>query len=85
MARSSPRWSTSEEILGHPWALQLVNGDQCGLIEGTGSVVGGVTLNYGCTYGDAAYPSENVEPWTTEYSLNHSGVVTASPVATAWK
>jgi hypothetical protein len=82
---TSSSWGTPTDDLGHPWALQLVNGDQCGLIEGTGSVVGGVTLNYGCTYGDAAYPSENVEPWTTEYSLNHSGVVTASPVATAWK
>ena len=82
---SSSSWGTPTDNLRHPWALQLVNGDQCGLIEGTGSVVGGVTLNFGCTYGDAAYPSENVEPWTTQYSLNHSEVVTASSVATAWK
>jgi hypothetical protein len=82
---TSSSWGTPTDGLRHPWALQLVNGDKCGLIEGTGSVVGGVVLNFGCTYGDAAYPSENVEPWTSQYSLNPSGVVTASPVATAWK
>jgi hypothetical protein len=82
---TSSSWGTPTEDPRTPWALQLVNGDRCGLIEGTGSVVGGVTLNYGCTYGDAAYPSENVEPWTSPYALHGTGVVTASPVATAWK
>jgi hypothetical protein len=82
LANSS--WGIPTDNLRHPWALQLVNGEQCGLIEGTGSVVNGVTLNYGCTHGDAAYPSENVEPWKTLYSLDNSEKVGAYLVARAW-
>jgi hypothetical protein len=80
----SSSWGTPTDNLRHPWAMQLINGDKCGLIEGTGDVVHGVTLNYGCTYGGAIYPTQNTEPWKTMYSPNSTGTATASPVATAW-
>jgi hypothetical protein len=80
----SSSWGTPTDKLRHPWAFELVNGDKCGLIEGTGTSMEGVPLNYGCTYGDAAYPTENVEPWTTKYSISNSGLLTALAIATVW-
>jgi hypothetical protein len=92
---ASSSWGISTDGFRHPWALQLENGDQCGLIEGTGSAVDGVTLNFGCTYGRAAYPDESgavyepqrlgtSKPWTSMYSRSNSGAVTPLIVVTAW-
>lgn len=39
--------------VGRPWALELVGGARCVALTGTVEIVGGITLEYGCTSGDA--------------------------------
>jgi hypothetical protein len=67
-----------------PWALQLANGDECGLIEGTSPEADAMTFNFGCSQGNAAYPSQKTEPWTVKYAPRGSRTVTIVSVASAW-
>jgi hypothetical protein len=73
--------SSQEE---YPWAMVLANGQRCGTIEGTGSNVGGVDLNFGCTGGDGSFPDTGTEPWTVKYAANGSNQVVSVAVTTAW-
>jgi hypothetical protein len=70
---------------GYPWFLQLENGQQCGLVEGTQSETGGITLSYGCQSGYASSPVESGEPWLVEYLPNGSDGFQPQVVTVAWR
>jgi hypothetical protein len=70
---------------GYPWFLQLENGQQCGLVEGTQSETGGITLSYGCPSGYASAPAESGEPWLVEYLPNGSDAFQPQVVTVAWR
>lgn len=82
LAHSS--WGTPTPDPSQPWAMLLAGGQQCGLIEGTGSEIGGVEFNYGCNRGYAAYPNAKAEPWVAPYAATTSGPVSSATVTTAW-
>ena len=67
------------------WAMELGNGQQCSLIEGTGAEIDRTVFNYRCSAGYAAYPDTGVEPWVAEYAAGDSGPVTSLVVTTAWR
>ena len=88
-ARSS--WGTPRLAARYPWAMVLANGQRCGLMEGTASVIDGTGLYFGCLGGAASYPSgvtENPsgvpEPWTANYAAAGSDSLTPIAVTTAW-
>jgi hypothetical protein len=81
LARGS--WGKPASNLTHPWAMLLGNGDKCGIIEGTGLIEDGLTLNFGCSYGDASYPFVDRQPWRDRYLMG-SGTVVSLPVIVAW-
>jgi hypothetical protein len=83
LARSS--WGTPGPTAAkYPWAMVLANGQRCGLLEGTGRVIDGIGLNFGCPGGAASYPSTATEPWTVNYAATGSSSLTSIAVTTAW-
>jgi hypothetical protein len=82
LAKSS--WGTPADNQSFPWAMVLANGQQCGLIDGTGAQIGGASFNFGCTAGNAAYPTTATQPWTAPYAADSSGPSTSVRVTTAW-
>lgn len=60
------------------------NGQQCGVIEGTGSEIDGMGFNYRCTAGYATYPNPGTPLWTAKYSAGRSDPVSSVPVTAAW-
>jgi hypothetical protein len=83
LAHSS--WGTvSPAATKYPWAMLLANGQRCGLIEGTASMTGGISLNFGCAGGDASFPSSGTEPWTVNYAAKGSNSMAPVAVPTAW-
>ena len=82
LARSS--WGTPTPRPGLPWAMVLANGQDCGLIYGTGSEIDGLEFNYGCTAGYATYPNTNVKQFTAHYAPSSSGPVVSLAVRTEW-
>jgi hypothetical protein len=82
LARSA--WGTPADNQSYPWAMVLANGQQCGLIDGTGAEIDGQSFNFGCTVGYASYPKTETEPWTASYAANPSGPSTSVGVTTAW-
>jgi hypothetical protein len=83
LARSS-RGAGAPSAAGHPWAMELAGGQQCGLIEGTAPLTDGSVLNFGCTGGGATYPRTGTEPWTVNYAAAGSGSLARVGVPTAW-
>jgi hypothetical protein len=83
LARSS-RGPVAPSAAGHPWAMVLANGQQCGLIEGTAPLVDGSILNFGCPAGGAAFPRTGTAPWSVNFAATGSGSLTAVAVPTAW-
>lgn len=82
LAQSS--WGTPTPKPSFPWAMVLANGQDCGLIYGTGSEVDGVEFNYGCTAGYTAYPSTSMNQFTAQYVPSSSGPVISVAVTTEW-
>jgi len=83
LARSS--WGTpGPNAAKYPWAMVLANGQRCGLLEGTGRVIDGIGLSFGCPGGAASYPSTATEPWTVNYAATGSSSLTPIAVTTAW-
>ena len=83
LARSS--WGTPRpNAAKYPWAMVLANGQRCGLLEGTGRVIDGIGLSFGCPGGAASYPSTATEPWTVNYAATGSSSLTSIAVTTAW-
>jgi hypothetical protein len=83
LARAS--WGTpNPAAAGHPWATFLANGQQCGLIEGTGQFVDSIALNFACGSGYASYPNTNTQPWTVSYAASRTSAVSAVRVTKAW-
>lgn len=83
LARSS--WGTPRpNAAKYPWAMVLANGQRCGLLEGTGRVIDGIGLSFGCPGGAASYPSTATEPWTVNYAATGSSSLTPIAVTTAW-
>jgi hypothetical protein len=83
LAHSS--WGTpGPSAAKYPWAMVLANGQQCGLLEGTGRVTDGIGLYFGCPGGAASYPSTATEPWTVNYAATGSSSLTSTAVTTAW-
>jgi hypothetical protein len=80
----SSRGAIAPSGAGHPWAMALANGQQCGLIEGTAPLIDGSILNFGCTGGGATYPSTGTEPWTVRYAATGSGSLSRIAVPRAW-
>jgi hypothetical protein len=67
------------------WALELVNGDQCVQLTGTGDVVAGIAMSYGCRSGaEAGGMNRRSNPWTVEYRPPRSSIITDIAVMTAW-
>jgi hypothetical protein len=83
LAHSS--WGTPKQVRDYAWAMELGNGQRCGVIDGTGSMIDRVIFNYGCSTGYAAYPDTGVEPWTAQYAAGSSGPITSLVVTTAWR
>jgi hypothetical protein len=53
-----------------PWALELSNGQKCGLVGGATNVVDGLRENYACLPGGGAaygWPNEHPKLWTIPY------------------
>lgn len=82
LANSS--WGTAKASPVYPWAMELANGEQCGLIEGTGTQVGRTMFNYGCGPGYGTSVNTKTVPWTIFYSPNETGPITSVAVKTAW-
>jgi hypothetical protein len=82
LAHSS--WGTPKSAPNYAWAMALSNGQQCGVIEGTGSEIDGVGFNYGCIAGYATYPDTGTRLWTAKYAAGESGPVMSVTVTTAW-
>jgi hypothetical protein len=78
-------WGTPTSNPSLPWAMQLANGDECGIIEGTGTTKAGHTFNFGCSYGYAAYPSTDRATWSAPYLPKGSSSATAIRVVTTWE
>jgi hypothetical protein len=78
---------TEEGPSGLPWALQLVDGSNCLLLEGASSVVDGMRFNYSCKpdnldlYGT---PQRSSSLWTIYSGPADSSQLTATPIAVAW-
>jgi hypothetical protein len=75
----TPRAATAK----YPWAMELSNGQRCGVIGGTSEVVDGIGLYYACPRGFASDPSTGTRPWTVRYEATGSGKLTTVAVATA--
>jgi hypothetical protein len=82
LANSS--WGTPADNRSYPWAMVLANGQQCGLIDGTGAEIDGTSFNFGCTVGYASYPKTVTQPWTAPYAPASSGPTASVGVTTAW-
>jgi hypothetical protein len=80
----SSRGAVAPSAAGAPWAMALANGQQCGLIEGTASLIDGSSLNFGCTGGGATYPSTGTEPWTVRYAAAGARSLSRIAVPRAW-
>lgn len=77
-------WGTPADNRSYPWAMVLADGQQCGLIDGTGAEIDGTPFNFGCTVGYASYPETTTQPWTATYAAGSSGPSTTVRVSTAW-
>lgn len=69
-----------------PWALELVNGEQCTLFGGTLTVVAGQVAHYGCTGGGMVLgETERSQPvWVVNFIAEGEYATTLVGVATAW-
>lgn len=77
-----------------PWALELTNGQRCGLVGGATTTVAGLRLNYVCSATgraatiavDAAYgwPNEHSKVWTIPYAPANSEVLSEMGIKVAW-
>jgi hypothetical protein len=65
--------------------LVLANGDECEVIQGTGSNFGKVGLNYGCNSGMASYPRTTSQPWTVSYLPTGAHALVTITVTTVWE
>ncbi len=70
----------------HPWAVELVNGDRCGLLTGATSVVAGMRLNYGCEGGGYIVGElDRFQPtWTANYYDEQALGTELVDVAVVW-
>jgi hypothetical protein len=66
-----------------PLVLELSNGDQCSVIQGTSSAP--FFFNYGCNHGTASEPTTAHEPWTVSYLPNGAHAPVTVPVTSAWE
>ena len=69
-----------------PWALELVNGDQCTLLHGTLTVLAGQIAHYGCVNGGMVLGETNrTQPiWTVSYLAEGESASRLVDVAVAW-
>ncbi len=69
-----------------PWALELVNGDQCTLLHGTLSVLAGQTVHYGCANGGMVLGEVQHQDalWTVNYLAEGEVASQLVPVTVAW-
>ena len=72
--------------LSIPWAVELVNGDRCGLLTGATSVVAGMRLNYGCEGGGYIVGDlDRFQPtWTANYYDEQALGTELVDVAVVW-
>jgi hypothetical protein len=66
-----------------PLVLELSNGDQCSVIQGTSSAP--FFFNYGCNQGTASKPTSTHEPWTVSYAPNGAHTPVTVTVITSWQ
>jgi hypothetical protein len=66
-----------------PLVLELSNGDQCSVIQGTSSAP--FFFNYGCNHGTASEPTASHEPWTVSYAPNGATAPVTVTVTEAWQ
>ncbi len=69
-----------------PWALELANGEQCGILRGATAGLAGMRINYGCTgQGSVIGDVDESQPvWVVNY-LPEDGIATELvEVTTAW-
>jgi hypothetical protein len=69
-----------------PWALELVNGDQCTLLGGTLTVQAGQTVHYGCVDGGTILGEvQHRDPvWSVNYLAEGDTASNLVTVDTAW-
>jgi hypothetical protein len=69
-----------------PWALELVNGDQCTLLGGTLTVQAGQTVHYGCVGGGTILGEVRHQDalWTVNYLAEGEVASRLVAVNTAW-
>jgi hypothetical protein len=69
-----------------PWALELANGDRCGLLHGTLTVVAGQVVHYGCVEGGMVLGvTDRSQPvWRVSYLAEGEVASNLVDVAVAW-
>jgi hypothetical protein len=70
-----------------PWALELANGKQCGLMRGATTAFAGLRMNYGCVGGGMVIGDDDRSSpvWVVSY-LDDGGLATnLVEVAVAWQ
>lgn len=72
--------------LSIPWAIELTNGDRCGLMTGATAVVAGMRINYGCEGGGSIVGELDRfgAVWTANYYDEQSVGTETVAVATVW-
>ena len=70
---------------GHPWGLQLRDGDRCGFVQGASATRRGLRLNYDCSSGGLLYgDARRGTPWTILRAAGEAGALRRVPIARAW-
>ena len=72
--------------LSIPWAVELANGERCGLLTGATAVVAGMRINYGCEGGGSIVGElDRSQPvWTGNYYDEQALGTELVEVATVW-
>jgi hypothetical protein len=72
--------------LSIPWAIELANGDRCGLLTGATAVVAGMRINYGCEGGGSIVGEldRSAAVWTANYYDEQALGTELVEVATVW-
>jgi hypothetical protein len=70
-----------------PWALELANGERCGLIRGATTGFAGMRLNYGCEGGGSVIGDvDRSSPvWAVSYLADGGWATDLVEVAVAWQ
>lgn len=82
---SSAAAPSGSSALVLPWVMELADGDQCTLDQGTGEVVDGTVMDYACTGGAATYPDTTSEPWTVLVAAGDGATQSSQAVEVAWQ